>query len=73
MATAVTKLIADVKPGEKVSYLERGADLVEWGTVSSRSEVFVFVKFDENVARHGWEGATAKACRPEDLRYYVNS
>lgn len=38
------------------------------GRVSSTSDQYVFVKFDGDVAAHGWDAATAKPCRPEDLR-----
>jgi hypothetical protein len=39
----------------------------EWGTVSSKNEYFIFVKFDDAVSRLGWDGATAKACAPWNL------
>jgi hypothetical protein len=56
-----------------VTNVPRIADRVtyndEKGTVSSRNETYVFVKFDQDVKRLGWDGATAKACRPEDLKH----
>jgi hypothetical protein len=36
--------------------------------VSSLGSNRVFVKFDKHVSKHGWSGATAQACDPEDLR-----
>lgn len=41
----------------------------ELGTVSSVSPTSgtVFVKFDKQVSRIGWEGTTAQGCNPEDL------
>ncbi len=40
---------------------------VERGTVSSTNDKYVFVRFDEQVSRLGWDGATSQSCKPEDL------
>jgi hypothetical protein len=40
----------------------------EHGTVSSLSEQYVFVKFDEQTNKLGWHGANSQACDPNDLR-----
>ncbi len=57
--------IEDAKPGMRVVY--KGYDFSDWGNVSSKNDRFIFVKFDEIVAKMGWEGTTAQACYPEDL------
>lgn len=61
---------ADFKNGDKVRYTPHGDPShhdAENGTVSSRNGHFVFVKFDKQVDRLGWTGATAQAVNPEDL------
>jgi len=40
----------------------------EFGNVSSTNAKYVFVKFDKQVQKLGWDGATSQSCRPEDLR-----
>ena len=39
----------------------------EYGTVSSINDKFVFVKFDEQLNKFGWNGTTSQACDPNDL------
>lgn len=39
----------------------------KWGRVSSKNDRFVFVRFNEDVATFGWDGATSQACKPENL------
>lgn len=39
----------------------------EDGTVSSNNGVSVFVKFDKQISKFGWEGATSQSCNPADL------
>ena len=41
---------------------------VEYGVVSSTNAKYVFVKFDRQLNRFGWEGTTSTACHPTDLR-----
>lgn len=41
---------------------------VEAGQVSSWNDRVVFVKFDKQVAKLGWEGTTSQACDPQQLR-----
>lgn len=66
--------ILTTKEGDRVRYVPGHANGdaehsdCEDGTVSSIGSVNVFVKFDKHVERHGWEGATAQACNPEDLK-----
>lgn len=40
---------------------------IEKGTVSSVSAKYVFVKFDKQLRKFGWEGTTSQSCCPEDL------
>jgi hypothetical protein len=62
------------QPGDRVFYvpLHAGGDLdhenVMRGQVSSLGSNRVFVKFDNHVSLHGWDGATAQACDPGNLR-----
>jgi len=37
------------------------------GSVSSVNDHYVFVRFDEQVSKLGWEGTTAQGCRPDQL------
>ena len=39
----------------------------EHGKISSANEKFVFVKFDKQVEKLGWNGTTSRSCRPEYL------
>jgi hypothetical protein len=39
----------------------------EHGMVSSTNHVYAFVRFDQAVARHGWDRATSQSCDPETL------
>lgn len=39
----------------------------EDGTVSSQNGKFVFVKFDKQLAKFGWDGTTSQSCDPADL------
>ncbi len=64
------------KPGDRVVYLPTHADGdvdhpdCEWGTVSSIGRVEnVFVKFDQQVSKFGWEGATSQSCDERDLQH----
>ena len=40
----------------------------EDGTITSFSATTVFVRFDAQVAKLGWDGATSQGCDPGDLR-----
>lgn len=63
-----------VKPQMRVAYIPRHAkgDLnhkdVELGTVSSVGELYVFVRFDKEVANLGWDATRSKACDAADLK-----
>jgi len=69
--------LEDVEDGQRVSYIPGHAcgDIahkdVEHGTVSSKNENNVFVKFDKQVSKFGWGGTTSQACCPEDLQLKV--
>jgi hypothetical protein len=39
----------------------------EHGTVSSKNHINAFVRFDKQVAKLGWDGATSQSCCPADL------
>lgn len=63
-----------LKPGDRVRYVPWHVHGDAWhpdcedGTVSSLGRDCVRVRFDKHVERFGWDGATAQACSPEDLR-----
>lgn len=65
---------SDFIKGMRVCYvpLHAHGDLshkdVESGTVSSNNGKNVFVKFDKQLAKFGWEGTTSQGCSPEDLK-----
>ena len=65
--------LSDVKANMRVVYIPTHAfgDLnhadVEHGKVSSFNQINVFVKFDKQLSKFGWEGTTSQACSPEDL------
>lgn len=59
--------IADFKPQQRVAYVTMWNGEREFGTVSSVGAVSVFVRFDKQVARLGWEGTTSQSCDPRDL------
>lgn len=66
-------LLAECTVGKRVAYIPmhafgdpNHAD-VEHGTISSVNHKYVFVRFDHQVAKLGWEGTTAQACDPYDL------
>lgn len=49
------------------SHAEWDKSAIEYGTVSSKNDAYVFVKFDKQVAKFGWEGTTSQSCKPSDL------
>jgi hypothetical protein len=65
--------LQEAKEGMRVAYLPGHAngDIkhpdVEYGVVFSKNSVVVFVRFDAEVKRLGWYGATSQACSPEDI------
>lgn len=64
----------DFISGMRVAYvpLHAGDDInhpdVEYGTVSSTNDKNVFVKFDRQLKKFGWQGTTSQSCDPESLR-----
>ena len=65
--------IEDVKDSMRVAYIPGHAhgDInhpdVERGKVSSKNSVNVFVRFDKQVSKLGWDGTTSQSCNPGDL------
>lgn len=57
----------------RVAYVPNHADGdinhkdVETGSVSSNNGKNVFVKFDKQLMKFGWEGTTSKSCDPSNL------
>ncbi len=65
--------LQDFRPRMRVVYIPLHAlgDInhpdVEYGAVSSINSKYVFVKFDKQVNKLGWEGTTSQSCDPDDL------
>ncbi len=65
--------IQDAQPNTRVIYIPLHANRdknhpdVERGTVSSANSKYVFVKFDKQLNKFGWEGTTSQSCDPNDL------
>lgn len=59
--------VSDFIMGDRVFYIEPRLLTHHPGIVTSVNHRFVFVRFDEDVERLTFEGATSKACRAEDL------
>lgn len=65
--------LEEIEPQMKVRYvpMHGNDDLshpsVEQGVVSSKNDHFAFVKFNQQVAKFGWDGTTSQACSAEDL------
>lgn len=64
----------EFKPKQKVAYIpsRAGGDInhpdVEFGQVSRTNETYVFVKFEPQLSRFGWDKTSSQACNPEDLK-----
>lgn len=60
--------INEIKPQMRVAYIpSHNPEAKEYGTVSSVNEKYVFVRFNEQVAKFGWEGTTSQSCNSSDL------
>jgi len=65
--------IQDAQPNTRVIYIPLHANGdqnhpdAERGTVSSANSKYVFVKFDKQLNKFGWEGTTSQSCDPNDL------
>jgi len=59
-------VVSDFREGERVAFVDYDGTK-ERGTVSSVNSKFVFVRFDEQVAKLGWAGTTSQSCDPRDL------
>jgi len=63
--------LSDIKPQMRVGYVPAHSawdhSAVEFGTVSSKNGKYVFVKFDKQLEKFGWEGTTSQSCNPNDL------
>lgn len=68
-ATQLT--LSDLQPQMRVAYVPTHAEwdkrAIEYGTVSSKNDKYVFVKFDKQLAKFGWDGTTSQSCDPNDL------
>ena len=66
--------LENITPGMRVVYIplhahgDRSHEDCEYGTVSSKNQRYVFVRFDRVVAMFGWQGATSEGCDPKDLK-----
>ncbi len=65
--------LSDFKPEDRVIYIpghafgNRTHPDCERGSVSSVNDHCVFVKFDKQVVKLGWQGTTSQGCSPLDL------
>jgi hypothetical protein len=65
--------LEDFSEKQRVAYIPNHADNdinhedVEYGYVSSVNDHYVFVKFDKQLQKFGWEGTTSQSCRVETL------
>lgn len=65
--------LSEAVKGKSVKYIPHHAkgniyhEDVEVGVISSANDQYVFVKFEPQLSRFGFDGTTAQACRPEDL------
>ena len=63
----------DFSGSQRVRYVpgvangDPGHPACEDGRVSSQNGKYVFVKFDKQVGKLGWEGTTSQSCDPADL------
>lgn len=68
-----TYKLEDFKRGDRVQYVpihafgDRTHPDCRRGTVSSVNHHCVFVRYDEQVARLGWDGTTSQGTLPGDL------
>lgn len=56
-------------PGTKVVYKKMIFSYLdmEHGIVSSKNEKYIFVKFQKQIDKFGWDGTTSQSCNPSDL------
>jgi len=63
--------LSEIMPQMRVAYVSAHAKFdksaIEHGTVSSKNDKYVFVKFDKQLAKFGWDGTTSQSCDPNDL------
>lgn len=57
---------------KRVAYVPRHVEKlphpdVELGYVSSTNGQYIFVKFDKQLDKFGWDGTTSQCCDPETL------
>ncbi len=66
--------LEDIKPQMRVAYVPMyDPDALEYGTVSSVNSKYAFVRFDAQVKKLGWDGATSHSCHRDDLIAAPNS
>jgi hypothetical protein len=56
--------IKNATKNAKVIYIKTD----EEGRISSWNDQYIFVKFNEQLNKLGWEGTTSNACYPNDLK-----
>ena len=63
--------LSEIQPKMRVAYVPVPAqwdkNAIEKGTVSSKNDECVFVKFDKQLLKFGWNGTTSQSCNPNDL------
>lgn len=63
--------LEEIQPQMRVAYVPAHAQwdksAIEYGTVSSKNDKYVFVKFDKQLEKFGWDGTTSQSCDPNDL------
>ena len=65
--------IKDIRPQQRVTYVPFSStrDIqhkdAESGIASSVTHTRVFVKFDKQIEKLGWNDTAAQACDPEDI------
>lgn len=63
----------DFLKGDNVMYIphhaqgDQGHPDCECGKVSSTNDHFVFVKFNKQLTKFGWNGTTSQSCHQKDL------
>lgn len=60
--------LSDITPNMRVAYVpSHNKEALEYGVVSSKNDKYVFVKFDKQLKKFGWDGTTSQPCNPLDL------
>lgn len=65
--------VFDFKPRDKIRYIpgvaygDSNHPVCEDGVVSSINNKYVFVKFNKQLKKFGWEGTTSQSCDSKNL------